>query len=151
MNFVEPIRDLEKIKLIHDDLKKQNDRDALLFSFGIYTGLRISDILKFKVKDVVGNSYNIREKKTRKQKVYDFNPHLKKEIDRFIVGKQANEFLFKSREGDKPITRQRAYQIIKKACNFRGIYNVGTHTLRKTFGYHAYRDKKDVRSINGYF
>ena len=81
MNFVEPIRDLDKIRMIHDELKKQNPRDALLFSFGIYTGLRISDILKFKVKDVIGNSYNIREKKTKKQKIYDFNSNLKKEIN----------------------------------------------------------------------
>lgn len=152
MNFVEPIRDKEKIKLIHDELQKKNPRDALLFSFGIYTGLRISDILKFKIKDVVGNSYNIREKKTKKQKIYDFNSHLKKEIDKYIENKNPNEYLFKSRENNnKPISRQRAYQIIKKVCNDNQIYNIGTHTLRKTFGYHAYKEKKDVALLMDIF
>ena len=145
MNFVEPIRDLEKIKIIHNELEKQNPRDALLFSFGIYTGLRISDILKFKVKDVIGNAYNIREKKTKKQRMYDFNSNLKKEINKYIANKDPNEYLFMSRQGkNQPISRQRAYQIIKKACNDNKIYNIGTHTLRKTFGYHAYKSNKDV-------
>ncbi len=152
MNFVEPIRDTEKIKAVHDELLKQNPRDALLFSFGIYTGLRISDILKFKVKDVIGNSYNIREKKTKKQKIYDFNNNLKKEINQYIANMDPDEYLFKSREGkNKSITRQRAYQVIKKACNDNKIYNVGTHTLRKTFGYHAYKNKKDVALLMDIF
>ena len=152
MNFVEPIRDLEKIKEIYDELKKQRERDALLFLFGIYTGLRISDILKFKVKDVAGNSYNIREKKTNKQKIYDFNPYLKKEINAYIEGKDPNDYLFKSRQdNNKPISRQRAYQVLKKACNKYKIYNIGTHTLRKTFGYHAYKANKDVALLMDIF
>ena len=145
MNFVEPIRELEKIEAIHNDLYKHSKRDALLFSFGIYTGLRISDIAKFKVKDAAKNFYNIRENKTGKQKVYEFNRYLKKEIQEYIQNKDENEYLFKSRIGlNKPITRQRAYQILKSACSKQNIYNVGTHTLRKTFGYHMYKKNKDV-------
>lgn len=145
MNFVEPIRDLEKIETIHRELYEDNPRNALLFSFGIYTGLRISDVLKFKVKDVLTTFYNIREKKTKKQKVYEFNRYLRREIEEFIKSKDENEYLFKSRSGkNQPITRQRAYQILKKACSQNGIYNVGTHTLRKTFGYHMYKKTKDV-------
>lgn len=108
-------------------------------------GLRISDVLKFKVKDVLSPVYNIREKKTNKQKVYEFNKYLKREIEEYIKSKDENEYLFKSRTGkNKPITRQRAYQILKKACAQNCIYNVGTHTLRKTFGYHMYKKTKDV-------
>lgn len=145
MNFVEPIRDLEKIQAIHRELYDNNPRDALLFSFGIYTGLRISDVLKFKVKDALSSSYNIREKKTTKQKVYEFNKYLKREIEEYIKGKDENQYLFKSRTGkNHPITRQRAYQILKTVCANNGVYNVGTHTLRKTFGYHMYKKTKDI-------
>lgn len=145
MNFVEPIRDLEKISTIHKELYDKNPRDALLFSFGIYTGLRISDVLKFKVKDVLVNFYNIREKKTGKQKVYEFNKYLKREIEDFVKGKDENTYLFKSRTGkNSPISRQRAYQILKGACADNGVYNIGTHTLRKTFGYHMYKKTKDI-------
>ena len=50
MNYVEPIRDTEVIQRIASNLKQQNERDYMMFCFGIYTGLRISDILKFRVK-----------------------------------------------------------------------------------------------------
>lgn len=145
MNIVEPIRDKEIIKEIANKLKEKNYRDFMLFYFGIYTGLRISDILQFKVKDVRGKrGYNIREKKTKKQKMYDWNRTLKKELDKYIEGKADDEYLFKSRQGNKAITRQRAYQILKKACQECGIQNIGTHTLRKTFGYHTYKNTKDI-------
>ena len=148
MNYVEPIRDIDKIEDIHSDLLFHSQRDALMFSFGIYTGFRISDILRFKVKDVMGNSYNMREKKTNKQRVYEFNKYLKREIDEYIKGKNENEFLFKSRKGvNRPITRQRAYQIIVEACHRNGVYNVGSHTLRKTFGYFLYQKTKDVAML----
>ena len=51
MNIVEPIRTKEKVEEIYKFLVEKNKRDALLFLFGIYTGLRISDILKFRVKN----------------------------------------------------------------------------------------------------
>lgn len=145
MNYVEPIRDPEKIREIADKLKKKNERDYIMFMFGIYTGLRISDILKFKIKDVKGKrGYNIRETKTGKQKTYDWNYTLKKELEKYIDGKDDNEYIFKSREGNKPITRQRAYQILKGICEECGLANIGTHTLRKTFGYHTYKSTKDI-------
>lgn len=145
MNYVEPIRDLDKIHQIASKLKEQNERDYILFCFGIYTGLRISDILKFKIKDIRGKrGYNIRETKTGKQKLYDWNSSLKKDLDKYIEGKDENQYLFNSRQGIKHITRQRAYQILKKACQESGLANIGTHTLRKTFGYHTYKNTKDI-------
>lgn len=144
MNIVEPIRDSEKIKEIYDCLKNKSNRNALMFIFGIYTGLRISDILKFKVKDCLGKGYNIREQKTGKQKSYDWNPYLLKELKQYCENKDPNEFIFKSRKGkNQAISRQTAYEIIKKACNECGVYNVGTHTLRKTFGYFLYMQSKN--------
>lgn len=51
-----------------------------------------------------------------------------------------NDYLFKSRKYDKPITRQQAYRIINSAAKEVGIQErIGTHTIRKTFGYHAYQ------------
>ena len=112
-------------------------------------GLRISDILKFRVRDCLKNYYNIREKKTKKQKTYDWNPYLKKELDCYIANKNPDEYLFKSRKGtNKPISRVRAYIIIKEACNACGVYNVGTHTLRKTFGLFLYEaSEKNIGMI----
>lgn len=144
MNIVEPIRDPDKIKEIHQYLKTKSDRDALMFSFGIYTGLRISDILKFRVRDCLKKNYSIREQKTGKQKIYDWNPYLYKELKQYCENKEPDEYLFKSRKGgNKPISRERAYRIIKDACNKCNFYNAGTHTLRKTFGYFLYMQSKN--------
>ena len=45
-------------------LKKKSDRDYILFLVMLHTGLRISDVIKLRVKDVFNkNSFEIREKK----------------------------------------------------------------------------------------
>lgn len=148
MNFVEPIRDKNLVEDIYNDLKEKNERDALLFLLGIYTGLRISDILLFKVKDLQKDYYNIREQKTGKQKSYNWNPYLKRAINNYSFNKDSEQYVFKSRQSLRPITRQRAYQIIKSACERHGVYNTGTHTLRKTFGYFLYKESgKDIAMV----
>lgn len=66
MNIVQPIRDKEIIQEIKEFYKKQNERNYILFLLGIYTGFRISDILRLRVRDVEGWNIVIREKKTKK-------------------------------------------------------------------------------------
>ena len=53
MKIVQPIRDKNKIQEMKIELRKKGTRDYLLFVTGINTGLRISDIIKLKVSDVV--------------------------------------------------------------------------------------------------
>lgn len=156
VNVVEPIRDINKVEEMHTYLLNQDSkeakRDALFLSTGVYTGLRISDVRLFRVADALKRTYNIREKKTGKQKIYEWNPYLWNELQEYIKGKNPNEFLFKSRKGfNQPISRVRAYQIIKKAGTACGIDNIGTHSLRKTFGYHMYKKTKDVAMLMDIF
>lgn len=144
MNFVEPVRsvkDLEKIK----NLLKLKKRDYLLFCFGINTGLRISDILNLNVADVLNKDYiTIIEKKTKKRKKIALNETLQKLIKEFLSSKQKNGALFKTRFNNR-LDRVQAYRIIKKACNkINKDLVVGTHTLRKTFAYHHYKQFKDI-------
>ena len=88
MNTVEPIRDMDLVMDLADYLKSNNERDYVLFMFGIYTGLRISDILKFRVRDVKGkDAVYIREKKTGKEKRFPINSELRPVIDEYISGK----------------------------------------------------------------
>ena len=78
MNYVEPIRDNNKLEDILKYLKKTNKRNYILFCLGLYTGLRISDILKLQVKHVKDkDSIRIKEKKTNKSKVIKINKFLK--------------------------------------------------------------------------
>ena len=59
MNYVEPIRDTEVIQRIASNLKQQSERDYMMFCFGIYTGLRISDILKGRWRQTDGKRNNL--------------------------------------------------------------------------------------------
>jgi len=53
MNYVEPIRDLKTIKYMRVVLRNQSVRNELLYILGINVGLRVSDIVKLKVGDIV--------------------------------------------------------------------------------------------------
>ncbi len=148
MNTVQPIRDLDVIHAIQEDLKNTNYRNYLIFEIGIYIGIRISDILNIKVKDVKNrDNLKLREIKTGKEKLMPIQPHLKKEINKYIEDVELNDYdyLFKSRKRKtKPITRVQAYNILRKIAKKYKLENIGTHTLRKTFGYHFYKNTNDV-------
>lgn len=137
MNLVQPIRDKEIIRQIKEFLKRRSERNYILFLFGINTGMRISDILKLKVKDVEGWSVYVREGKTKKLREVRMPPELKKEVRQYVKGKPKNEYLFKSRIGqNKPITRGMAYCILQEVADEFGLERIGTHSFRKTYGYH---------------
>ena len=144
MNVVQPIKKIEDIQKIKKYLAKK-PRDALLFSFGINTGLRISDILSLDVDDVKGRNYiEIREKKTNKYKKIPLNRFLKEEIDLFVEGLPGGQPLFYTQKHCR-LDRAQAYRILNKAAQSAGITEkIGTHTLRKTVGYHHYKKYNDI-------
>lgn len=144
MNIVEPIRELRDISNIKKALKGRN---RLLFIFGINSALRISDILRIKIGDVVDefgrprDFVEIKEKKTKKTKRFKLNDSIRTELKK--VEGTHDEYLFKSRKGENnAISRVQAYRIIQKAAETVGLDDVkiGTHSMRKTFGYHAYNN-----------
>jgi integrase len=149
MNTVEPIRDKKTIEDVADFLKEKSDRNYVLFMFGIYSGRRISDILKFRVRDVRNKSnVSIKEQKTGKEMKFPINDELKPIIRDYIEGKPDYEFLFKSRKGkNEPITRQQAYNILNEAADAFDLYSIGTHTMRKTLGYHMYQKSHDIELV----
>ena len=144
MNVVQPIKKLEDIQKIKKYLAKK-PRDALLFSFGINTGLRISDILSLDIGDVKGLDYiEIREKNTNKYKKFPINRFLKEEIDLFVEGLLSEQPLFYTQKHCR-LNRAQAYRILNKAAQAVGVKEmIGTHTLRKTFGYHHYKKYNDI-------
>lgn len=145
MNYVEPIRDKNLIDDMCIYLKNRNRRDCILFMCGIYIGLRVSDLLLFKVKDLKRRrQISIREKKTGKQKIFNIPDEFYSILNQYLETRKDDEYLFKSRQGNKAITRARAYQILRQAGNYFGLENIGTHTMRKTFGYWYYKNYSDI-------
>jgi len=154
MNVVQPIRDKSKIEELKMELMKSSYRNYLIFVFGINTGLRISDILKLKVSDVKGKEHIVlKEQKTGKTKRFLVNNNLRRELEKYVHGMKLSAYLFVSRKGvNKPIHRIQYYRVMKKAGSNVGIMGeIGTHTLRKTFGYHHYKESKDVAMLQEIF
>lgn len=163
MNYVEPIRDSETLSNMCLYLKENNDRNYIMFLLGIYTGLRISDILKLRVKDVIDLSNRkdkrkikkqivLREQKTSKQKIIKINPILKEPLEDYVQDKEMYEYLIKSRQGfNKPISRKRAYEILKELGEMFDVDSLGCHSMRKTFGYHYYKQTKDIALLQKIF
>lgn len=140
---VEPIKDKDIIRRMLEYLGKKNPRNKVLFAIGIYTGLRISDILKIKVDDIYcRNSIQVKQKKTRFYVYIPVNKELKKIIKQYVEANNLSkhDYLIKSREGiNKPITRNQAYNILNEAAEYLGLdSNIGTHSLRKTAGLNLY-------------
>lgn len=155
MNTVQPIRDVKKIKTMRTLLKEKGDKYAIMFSLGINSGLRVSDVLTLQVKDVQNKEHIIiTEKKTKKQKRFLLNSQLEKELAQYIKEKdlRSDDYLIPSRKGkNKPITRIQAYRVLNEVGKGIGLEEVGTHTMRKTFGYHHYKKFHDVALLQDIF
>lgn len=127
------------------------ERDVLLFLIGINTGLRVNDIVRLRVGDVKKkDSFIIREGKTEKRRTVNISM-LKDEIKSFTKGKSDHEYLFKSQKGDNHITTTQVYRVLSEAGDYIGRNDIGTHTMRKTFGYHHYKQFKDVAMLQEIF
>ncbi|MEK3965461.1 site-specific integrase [Paenibacillus sp. FSL H7-0323] len=150
MEFVEPIRSKKQIDALKKYLRGQNIRDYLLFVLGINSGLRISDLLKLQVEEVYNQDrISIREQKTGKRKDFPLSDTCKKAILEYVkaTGHKSGA-LFASRKGGNPISRVHAYRILNEGASRVGIKEaVGTHTLRKSFAFHAYQSGVDITRI----
>lgn len=146
---VQPIRSIEKIEDMKWSLKKWcGERDYIMFLIGINAGLRVSDLLKLKVADVKGKKkITIIEGKTKKPRTIHLT-NIYEELNAYINTLQGTEWLFPSRKGDKAISRVQAYRQLNKAADMVDITDgIGTHTMRKTFGYWHYKQFKDVAEL----
>lgn len=145
MNYVEPIRKKEDVKAVENYLMKRGVVYGVIFAMGVNTGLRVSDILALNVRDVKNkNKVIIREKKTKKYKQFLLNRKLQALLNFYLESKTIDEPLF---TGDRyrRLCRSQVYKVINEACRAIGLNDaVGTHTMRKTFGYHHYKQFNDV-------
>lgn len=153
MEYVEALRDVKQINSMKRYLKKHSERDYVLFVFGINTGLKITEMLEIKVKDVkeddrIKNFYILPDKE-----IY-LNQKVKNALLHYIEIKQldSDDYLFQSTKTKKPITRQQAYRIIHDAAAAVGIQGkIGTNSMRKTFGYHAYKQGVAISLLQKHF
>ena len=154
---------LDEIKAIVDVLNNRIDearndnqrqiacRNKMMFLIGINVGLRASDLIQlrwsyfYKDNMTFKEFYMLQPKKTKKTRKFVkifFNQAVKKSVQNYVNEysiEDLNDYLFKSRKGDNPITERGLWKIIVDVAKDAGIEkNVGSHSLRKTWARNIY-------------
>ncbi|MBR3794760.1 MAG: tyrosine-type recombinase/integrase [Clostridia bacterium] len=155
------IKNPDKLREIQEVLEADEDwhgrRMYLMFMVGIYTGLRISDMVRLRAGHVRGDEISLIEEKTEKEQVIPIATILQRVIADRTAGMDDGDYLFPSRQrrtdgSVKPIETRTAYgdmQLIAKRFGLRGP--IGCHTLRKTFGYWHYKRNHDLEILRQWF
>lgn len=161
----DPIRSLEAIKAIKKELyRHKNPRNLCLFTLGINTALRASELISLKLKDVsditVGSRLVVPTPKSKKPReiqlngacvevLRDYLGFLKPDLDPESPTYQGEDPLFIGERG--PLTKGTLTKLVKKFCKDAGLQgNFGANTLPKTWGYHQVTARSvPLRAISG--
>lgn len=114
---------------------------CLLITIGVFTGLRISDLLKLRfIQFENSDILTVTEQKTGKVRRIKINPDLREIVSRIknrMVVTDTDQYIFLNRYGTKPIDKSyvnvKLKEIVKRYdINIDG--NVSSHLFRKTLG-----------------
>ena len=154
---VEPITDVKAINRIKKQLA-DNPRNLCLFVMGINTNLRASDLQQIKAGDVrhkvEGDTLELKEQKTGKARLITLNESVVKAVQALLASDtfQDDDFLFRSQRGDKAVSTPSINRLVKTWCKENGLKgNYGSHTLRKTWGYHQRKAGTDIPTLMAMF
>ena len=152
MGTTQPIREKEDLHLFLDYYKTEHPspRNYALIILGLNTALRISDILHLKwneiydfERDTFRTHICVYEQKTGKHNTVILNAKAKEALSLYKDSRyiHPNDYLFtKSTDYQAPLCRSQAYRIIRLAAQ-ETLHqeHISCHSLRKTFGYHAWK------------
>lgn len=127
---------------------KTSHRDYIMFCIGIYTGLRITDLLSVRVADFHGRRFRKIERKNGKIKDAVFPDALMRDIDAYIKDAGIEDYLFPSVRKDSKhpyLTRVQAWRIMTNVGKQIGEDQFACHSLRKIHGLWIYFNSgKDI-------
>ncbi|MDR3310859.1 MAG: tyrosine-type recombinase/integrase [Oscillospiraceae bacterium] len=151
MNTTQPIRSKKQVSaLSRYFLLRGEHRNRVLVVMGVHTALRIGDLLRLRWRDVydfdlrrVRKEICVTEKKTKKRQIVALNRDIAGALALYAAQKEIRPdgALFESRRTGEAISRIQAYRVIRAAADALKMQpRVSCHSLRKTFGYHAWKD-----------
>lgn len=156
MSTTKPIKNKEMLEIFRDYyFGKKQYRNYAMIVLGLNTALRISDILHLKWKDVIYEENHtfkkhiyLIEHKTKKESVIALNKSAHEALEVYllsitsdITNADLDAYIFTSRKHTgQPLSRSQAFRIVKDAANACNLSsNISCHSLRKTFGYYAWK------------
>lgn len=160
-----PIKRKEDLDAMASWLYRNADRKYLLgFILGINLGLRANELLELKHSDIffptgeikyvsddftdTSDKMAVYQRKVHKRRGMYLNESCVKALNWYFPVKSpalySDQYLFPSREGGhiEVDTLRKVLKDAAKACGLK--QNIGTHTLRKTFGYFHYQTNHDI-------
>lgn len=173
-SLVYPIKDAEKFAAFNAYFRNQIDescteykryvaaRNNLLVAVGNNTAYRISDIVRLKWGDLLGDKVRKQEKKTKKFRTVFFNDLVTEAVDIFFEAVAGTKYDVKidgevpmddyvfctCKSGSGHMTEANALDFVKKGAKTVDIEdNVGTHTLRKNFVYWTLVEHRDDQNV----
>lgn len=152
MGTTEPIREKDELKKFMNYYKEEQPsaRNYAMTVLGLHTALRISDILQLQWKDIYNFNQNcfqthiyVQEQKTKKRTTIALNKQVILALSAFKATREVepSDYIFtKNTDYSKPLNRSQAFRIIRRAGkNAVHLEHISCHSLRKTFGYHAWK------------
>ncbi|WP_281213660.1 site-specific integrase [Shewanella insulae] len=154
MAEVQAVKDPDTIRLVgHLLARRHGQQMADIWNIGINLALRISDLLSIKFSDIEEDRLNLREQKTGKYASIQLNPKALQIIHRIREEHPSHIYLFQSyrnrqaiNQAPRPLTRR----AVSKAFGSIGEelrLPLGTHSMRKTRGYHLYQSTRDIARV----
>ena len=153
MKEVEAVKDKGDILKIAILLETHHSRQmSLIWEFGVNTALRISDLLSIKYSDIEGDRLKLKEGKTGKEANIKLNNKAQTIVQWLRSDYPDDIYLFQSHSrnvrGVKPLTRQAVGQALTAVGEMASVgINLGTHSMRKTRGYHLYQQTNDIARV----
>jgi len=154
MAEVQAVKDLDTVRLISHLLERRCSKQmSHIWNIGLNLALRISDLLSIQFADINQGRLIIRESKTGKRAEIKLNTKTMILINQIQLTHPNHDYLFQSYRNQKainsppaPLSRRsvsKAFELISEELNL----HLGTHSMRKTRGYHLYHKTKDIARV----
>jgi len=126
MNQVDGVYTKQEYNNVLSYLQATYPQIALFWLLGCDTGYRVSDILRLRVSDITPEGHiDILERKTGKRKSQQLSSSVNAKYYAYIAkyGLSGDDYIFAdtSRGGDRPVTRQYVWRIIRQAGQMVGL------------------------------
>jgi integrase/recombinase XerD len=160
--YVEGLRDSKHLPVVmsRDEVRKilgaiDNLKHRTMLALIYSSGLRLSELITLKVKDINLDdlTIHVREGKGRKDRITIFSEKIKDDVERFMKNKQQGEYLFLSSVKDdygrhRRLSGRTVQKVLENAQKRAGIMKKATpHDLRHSFATHLLENGVSIAHI----